>query len=116
MFTWTSLSSAMRPSPRFRKAAIACRTTGSSGQNVGGVPGGTQVFPAVIPAPASAEISVWNGFEFGTSVNWWLAQASGTAIAHAAPSTASPSSVRLPGRRRARAFERVGVLTRTPLR
>jgi hypothetical protein len=50
-------------------AAMACRVTGSSGQYVGGVPGGTQVFPPVIPASEMAPISVWNWCPLGTSVN-----------------------------------------------
>ena len=60
-------STAPRPRPRFRKAAIWPRVTFELGQNF------VAEHPVVRRAPNSREIGVWNVCEVGTSVNWWLA-------------------------------------------
>ena len=96
-----------RPKPRCTKAAMASRVMPSPGQYVGGAPGGTQVFPAVMPAPAIAEISSWNGFASGTSVNWWAAHASGTATTSAAARPTRANTARRPRWRRPRDDEGV---------
>ena len=60
-------STAPRPRPRFRKAAIWPRVTFELGQNF------VAEHPVVRRAPNSREIGVWNVCEVGTSLKLWLA-------------------------------------------
>ena len=82
---------------------------------MGGVPGCSQVFPAVMPATLITEIASWKGLDVDTSVNMWPAQAAGTANTAAATSATSDAFARRGRSRRKRGqCMSISILIRRP--